>query len=295
MRFFVPIVPSYVNNKFLDEILHFTNWIGFNLFDLMKNRIFQDVKKYGIKETFDISNDKKIFITTTERDEFLIQYYDKLDGLNNFISIVETLDVDLVMGPDWFVYEEMSKFERSKNIMKALLLNQKCLNCDNVVPNIHGTTISEMINFVKPFKEQGKELFVLPGREYFLNINNRKYSMRKFFGFTSVLSRKENLKLIVTGINSPKIHRYLQDVKSFVGLGWLIQARYRRLIDEDTFKSIFIDFVIDNDFEDNILDINDLADPKYDTLRASYNLKKIIQQINEPFDLKQQILGGFYG
>jgi hypothetical protein len=199
------------------------------------------------------------------------------------------------MGPDWFVYEDMSNFERTKNIVKASIMNQKCLKCEKIIPNIHGTNMKEMREFIKPFKEQGKELFAFPSREYLINIGDRKQSMLKILGFTRALTRQDNIELVVSGANSPKLHNYLSDVKVFVGLGWFIQAYYRRLIDNDTYISIFGDFEIDNKIEDRIENVKELAESENDSVRVLYNLRKINDQLVETFPFKQQILGEYCG
>jgi len=294
MRSFIPQFSSYVDDSFLNDMLPHTNWIGFNYFDLLHNRIFPKVKKHGIRDVYNISDKKKIFLSTTEKDELLINYYNNQNGLNDFILNVEELDADLVMGPDWFVYEKMGIQEKTRHITKASLMNQKCLSCDKIIPNIHGTNIHELSEFIKPFKELGSDLFVLPGREYFRRKGDVKNSQKQFYGFTSYLKRIEEVELLVTGISSPRVHRYLSDVKYFVGQGWDIQAAFRQIIDDLTFKKIVNGLELDQNIVENV-SLNELLDEEYDSLRALYNLIKINEKINETRILKQKILGEYFG
>jgi hypothetical protein len=65
MRFFIPQIPSYIKPDILEYIIPHTEWIGFNYFDLIHNSIFSEVQMHGVKEIFNISDNKKIFITTS--------------------------------------------------------------------------------------------------------------------------------------------------------------------------------------------------------------------------------------
>ena len=295
MRFFVPLIPSHSDIELVDEIQSKTDWIGFNIFNLMKSSLFKDIMKYGLKDTYGINENKKIFLTTTELDDFLIEYFNKANKLSEFINIIQNIDADKVMGPDWFVYEDMPQCERHANILYAYALNQKCLKCEKIIPNIHGATLNEMIKFTKPFIEQGINQFVLPGREYFINLGDRKKARNQFYGFTSYLTRIHKINLIVTGLSSPKIQNYLLDVNGFTSLGWLIQARKRRLISDYTYKQLSNDFELDRNIVPENLDSKEISKKEYNYLRAKYNLIKINEKINNQPELKQKILGECFG
>lgn len=290
-RYFIPLVPPYVNPSVLKGVMPYTTWIGLNLFDMRDSKFYAAAKRNGIKAAFGIDEDKRIFLTSTGRDENLIPFYDEQNGIDQFISDVTDFDVDIAMGPDWFVYEDQPSNERRKNIAKAIELNEKCIDLENFVPNIHGTTFQEIETFIKPFKQQGKTLFVMAGRGRLINLGNRKRSQKSFSFLTSTIIRCEDIRLIVTGCSSPKLQEDMPGVSGFVGLGWLIQARNRRLIMGKTFTRISDPrfFCHDSSCCASISK-EELAKPERESNRAIHNLKRIIDSLMTPPEFCQYSL-----
>jgi hypothetical protein len=279
-RFFIPLIPAHIRPGVLKGIMPHTNWIGLNLFDLRRSRFYAAAKKKGIRPAFGIDEDKRIFLTSTGKDEELIPFYDEHNGIDQFRSDVIDFDIDAAMGPDWFVYEDQPPNERRKSIEKAIEFNERCIDLENVIPNIHGTTFQEIETFVKPFKEQGKTLFVMAGRGRLINLGNRKESQRSFSSLTSTITRCENIRLIITGCSSPKLQEGMPDVSGFVGLGWLIQARNRRLILDKTYTRLSdpLFFCRDSNCCAS-LSKEELAKPDHEPKRAIHNLRRIVNSL----------------
>jgi hypothetical protein len=274
-RFFIALLPVNVEQNLFDSIIPHTDWVGFNLFDLRRSKLYPALKKRGLKDTFHINDDKKTFLTSTDKDENLIKFFAR-DCIKSFKSDILDFNPDMAMGPDWFVYEDMTPEKRKENIEKALKLNQECINLENIIPNVHGTTVQEMKDFIEPFKVQGKENFVIPGREYNYNLGDRKKSQQRFSALTSIIARFEKIKIITTGISSPKLQQNLPEISGFVSLGWLIQACYRRLIFNKTYRSIFNpEFFCDDYSCCAPFSKEELASPENNHIRAIHNLKKI--------------------
>jgi hypothetical protein len=279
-RYFIPLVPPHIRPNVLKSIMPHTDWIGFNLFDLRGSKFYAIAQKRGIKTAFGIGEDKKIFLTSTGKDEKLIPFYNRQNGIDQFRSDVINFDVDMAMGPDWFVYEDQPPNERKKNIRRSIELNEKCVDLENVIPNIHGTTFQETKAFIKTFKGQGKTLFVMAGRGRLINLGNRKRSQRSFSSLTSTIVRCEEIRLIITGCSSPKLHNDMPDVSGFVGLGWLIQARNRRLIMDRTYRRIFDPHFFCHDSSCCAsLSKEELAKPDHEPNRAIHNLRRIIHSL----------------
>jgi hypothetical protein len=279
-RYFIPIVPVHIKPEVLKNIMPYTNWIGFNLFDLRGSKFYDAVKRKGIRDTFEIDDGKRIFLASTGKDEKLVPFYDNQDGIEQFRADVKDFDADMVMGPDWFVYEDQLPEDRRKNIAKAIELNKECIDLENVVPNIHGTNFQEIRSFIESFKEHGKRLFVMAGRGRLINLGNRKKSQNRFSSLTSTIVTYEKIRLIVTGCNSPKLQENLPAVSAFAGLGWLIQARNRRLIMGKTYRRIFDPGFFCDDFSCCAsLSKEELARKEKESARAIHNLKRIVQSL----------------
>jgi hypothetical protein len=275
-RYFIPLVPSYVRPNVLKSVMPFTEWIGFNLFELRSSKFYPIAKKKGIRDTFEIDDQKRIFVTSTGKDERLIPFYNEHDGISQFRSDITDFDVDMAMGPDWFVYEDSPPYERNKNIARAMELNESCIDLENVIPNVHGTNLQEVKCFIEPFKQRGKRLFIMAGRGRLINFGNRKKSQRNFSSLTSTVVECEKIQLIVTGCNSPKQQENLPHVSGFAGLGWLIQARNRRLIMGKTYRRISDEDFFCNDSDCcSSLSKEELAKTEHEPQRAIHNLKRI--------------------
>jgi hypothetical protein len=279
-RYFIPLLPANTKPSIISAILPHTDWVGLNIFDLQRSKVYAEAKRIGsIKDALGLPVGKKVFLTSTERDENLEKFYEK-GGIEKLKSDISDLSPDMVMGPDWYVYDDMPEFERTKNIMKAIDLNQKLIDFDVMAPNIHGTNPTEIRRFIEPFKAQGKRNFIMPGREYLINRGDRKRCQELFSALTSITARTENVDLIVTGCGSPKLQQSLPDVKGFVGIGWMVQAGYRRLIFNGTYHSIF-----DKEFHCDDPDCcasaipEELAKPEKNLVRYVHNLKKIKSDI----------------
>lgn len=279
-RFFIPIVPVHINPNVLVSIMQHTKWLGFNLFDLRESKYYESAEREGIKNTFNIDGRKKIFLTSTKADEKLAVFYNNQNGIEKFKSDVTNFNVDIAMGPDWYAYDDDPSHMREASIKKAFELNEKCIDMENVLPDIHGTNFQEAIKFIKPFKEQGKELFVIAGRGRLINLGRRGNSQINFAGLTSAITKYEGIKLIVTGCSSPKLQYMMPDVLGFAGLGWLIQARNRRLIMGNTYRRI-------SDSKFSCSDKNccalftkeELFKPENESIRAIHNLKRICSNL----------------
>ncbi len=292
-RFFVPLVPPYVKPQVLQDIMPFTKWIGFNYIEVIGSRSYPAAQKRGVRDAFGISEEKKIFMTTTGHDEKLERFYSDPSGIEQFRSDIQDFNVDMVMGPDFYAYEDQTPNERKKSIAKALELNERCIDLENVVPNIHGTNFQEIRKFIEPFKMRGRTVFIMPGREYLINLTDRKRSQREFSSLTSTITRSEKIKMIVTGCSSPMLQSNLPDVSGFVGMGWWIQAKYRRLILGNTFTSIFDPRFHCNDFSCCAsLDSKQLRRPEKDSIRAVHNLKQIQARLKERPQFSQHSLMG---
>ena len=289
-RSFIPLFPVYIKHDILESMLPYSNWIGFNYFELRRRKFYDDVKRRGIRKTFNIDDKKKIFLTSTNNDKAIEKFYDH-EGIVTFKSDVKAFDATMVMGPDWYIYEDMNPSQRNESIEKAIRLNQECIDLGNIVPNIHGTNPQEIGRFVEPFKAQGINAFVMPGREYLINRYYRKRDQAKFSALTSTISRLEKIDLIVTGCSSPKLMFDLPDVSSFVSLGWLVQARCRRLIMGKTYMRI-----LDPRFhcEDSrccaTFTKEELVKQENESFRAIHNLNKINSQVNERSKIIQNSL-----
>jgi hypothetical protein len=275
-RYFIPLISVYTRGILLRDILPHVDWIGFNYFELKRSKYFRMAKEKGIRDTFGIDDEKKIFLASTAKDEELEQFYFGLNGIDVFKSDVTDFNVDRAMDPDWFIYCDQPRSEREKNSNIALQLNEQCISLENVVPNIHGTDFQEIRNFVEHFKKQGKLEFVIPGREYLINLDDRRRSQREFSFLTSTIAKEERISIITTGCSSPKLQESLPAVSGFVGLGWLIQARCRRLIFGKTFRNLFDPTFFCHDLDCcGSLDKLELAKPEHDSNRAIHNLRKI--------------------
>lgn len=292
-RYFIALVPVHTSQNILEKILLHIKWIGFNIFDLRGSKFYSVAKERGIRDAFNIGDDKKIFLTSTQKDEQLERFYEGSNGIAVFKSDVVDFDVDMAMGPDWYVYCDQPPDERRKHLKKALDLNEKCVELENVAPNVHGTNFREMTEFIELFKAQGKSIFVIPGREYLINLDDRKKSQREFSSLTSTIAREERIKIIITGCSSPKLQENLPDVSGFAGLGWLIQARCRRLVFGKTYRSLFDPAFSCNDPNCcGSFDRYELARPERDATRAIHNLRKIQSQLVERPKFSQSCLVG---
>jgi hypothetical protein len=291
-RFFIPMVPPYINPKILKDVQQYTDWIGFNLFELRHSKFYNSAKKKSIRDTFEIDDKKKIFLTSITKDKELKRFYDKHNWIEEFKSDVRDFDVNMAMGPDWFSYKGGPK----DNIQKAIELNMNFLDLEIIVPTIRGTNFQEVKSFIEPFKALGRTLFVFTGREYLVNLADRKRAQFEFFSLTSKMTRIEKIKLIVTGCNSPKLQESLPAVLGFAGLGWLIQSRQRRLIMGKIYKSIFDPkFSCVDPSCCASIDKKALAKPENDSVRATHNLRKINANLKERSTFSQTYLPGFYG
>ena len=275
-RFFIPMVSVYSRPTLLKAILPFTHWIGFNYFELIQSKFYPLAKNIGLKKTFQIDDETNIFLSTAAKDNKLIKFYDVKNGIETFKSDVTKLGVNLVMGPDWFSYKEDSLSVRKEVIRKAIELNTACLGIDNLVPTIRGTNFSEMAEFIKYFKAKGVNAFVFAGREYLINLGDRKRAQQEAFLLTQILVKTLGIKLLFTGCSSPRLYRELTSVSGFASQGWLIEAKQRRLLKGKTYMRISNDkfFCYDEDCC-KFLSRKDLKSERSDILRAIHNLKQI--------------------
>jgi hypothetical protein len=295
-RFFIPMVPPYVSQELLKEMLQHTNWIGFNRFEVRHSKFYDEAKKRGLRDTFKIDDGTSIFLTSTAKDEELIRFYGQNSCFEELKSDIINFDVNMAMGPHWFVYKKDPPERRKKDIKKAFELNMSFSDLENVLPTIHGTKFQEIRRFVEPFKAQGKKLFVLPGREYLINLEDREKAQREFSFLTSTTARAEKIDLIVTGCNSPKLQESLPAVLGFAGLGWLIQSKQRRLIMGKKYVSIFDPRFFCNDSDCcALIHKKDLTKPENDSVRAIHNLRQINACLEERPKFSQTYLGDFNG
>ena len=295
-RFFIPMIPPYIESKVLLNVLQNSKWIGFNLFELRHSRFYRDIKNKGLKDTFGIDDDTKIFLASIAKDEQLKDFFGHLNWLEEFRSDIIDFDVDIVMGPDWFSYKEDSLAQRRANIERATSLNMGLLDLENVVPTIRGTSVQEFRAFIEPFKAQGKTLFVLTGREYLINLGDRKKAQLEFSSSTSVIVQSEKIRLLVTGCNSPKLMEMLPTVSAFSGLGWLIQSRQRRLIMGKTYLSIFNPKFFCHDSNCcAAMSKKELKNPENDSVRAIHNLRRINANLGMKSNFSQICLEGLDG
>lgn len=275
-RFFIPMVSVYTKPEILKAIMPHTSWIGFNYLELRGSKYSILAKARGLRETFCIEDKIKIFLSTTAKDKQLIQFFNKSNGLEKFRSDVQSFGVNLTMGPDWFSYKDDPLDLRKEEVMKSIELTNGCLELENLAPTIRGTNFEEMVSFVEHFKAQGNKVFVFAGREYLINLADRKRAQREAFFLTATLARVEGINLILTGCSSPKLQEKLFAVWGFAGQGWLIQSMQRRLIKGKTYLNIFNPkFSCDNPNCCGLVDINNLKTSDYDSLRATHNLRLI--------------------
>jgi hypothetical protein len=278
------MVPANIKPDVLNSLVPFTDWIGFNLFDIRKSKMYATIQGKGIRSTYNINDKTRIFISSTAEDEQLVKYYNQPNAIERLKKDIVNFGVDLVMGPDWFVYEDQPLSVRRKNLAKAISLNQQCVDVENIAPNIHGTNLAEATSFIEPFKKQGKQLYVMAGRGRLINFGERKKSQRNFAFLTSAINSNEKVKLIVTGCSSPKLQEMLTAVTGFASLGWLIQSRLRRLIMHKTYRSIFDRMFVCKDYDCcAMVPKKELAQSIHDKRRAIHNLKKITAGLaNQP-------------
>jgi hypothetical protein len=295
-RFYIPMVSPYLKLGMLQDILKHTLWIGFNIFELKHSKFYDNVKSKGLKDAFGINDDVKVFLTSITKDQNLINFFGHPNWLKEFRSDIMDFNVDMAMGPDWFSYKEDSFKQRKANIKKAIELNMGLLDLENVAPPIRGTSLEEFRSFVAPFKAQGKTFFIFAGREYLINLGDRKKAQLEFSSLTSVITQLEKVRLVVTGCNSPKLMETLPTVSGFSGLGWLIQSRQRRLIMGKTYLNIFDPKFFCND---NgccaAISKKDLKNPENDSIRAIHNLRRINANLGNISEFSQAYLGDFDG
>ncbi len=295
-RVFIPMVQPYISPKIMRLILPYTKWIGFNCFELRHSKFYDQAKRKGLRKTFDISDETKIFLTTVAKDKELIRFYDEPYSLETLKSEISNFDVDMAMGPDWYSYQDDPQEKRKENLERAIELNMSFVDLENVVPTIRGTNFQEVRSFVQPFKSRGKRLFVLTGREYLINRGNRKKAQTELSSLTSAIKESEKIRLIVTGCNSPKLMATLSAVSGFSGLGWLIQSKKRRLIMGKTYLNVSDPRFLCKDSRCcRNLDKDDLKNPEQDSVRAVHNLVKINAQLNAEPMPSQICLEGFDG
>jgi hypothetical protein len=275
-RFFIPMVSVYTKPTLFKAIQPYTIWIGFNYFQLIHSKYYPLAKAIGLKKTFELDNKTNVFLSTAAKDKQLIKFYNKENGLETFKSDVKKLNVELVMGPDWFSYKEDPLSVRNEVIRKSIELNAGCLSIENLAPTIRGTNFQEMAMFIDAFKRQGVKTFVFTGREYLINLADRKRSQQEVFLLTASLARAKNIKLILTGCSSPRLYEKLSAVWGFASQGWLIEAMQRRLLKGKSYM-----FISNSNFFCNDSDCcaslskSDLKSDKCDNLRAIHNLKSI--------------------
>jgi hypothetical protein len=275
-RFFIPMVSVYTKPLFFKAILPFTRWIGFNYFEIIHSNHYLMAKTMGLRKAFGIDDKTYIFLSTAAKDKLLVKFYDNEKGLETFKSDMKKLKANLVMGPDWFSYKEDPLFARKEVVTKAIELNSACLSIDNLVPTIRGTNFSEMSDFVRYFKDRGVKVFVFAGREYLINLGDRKRAQQEAFLLTQLLVKKFGIRLLLTGCSSPLLHRKLQSVSGFAGQGWLIQAKQRRLLKGNTYVHISNKAFSCNDSDCcRFFRNEDLKNEKCDFSRAIHNLKRI--------------------
>lgn len=295
-RFFIPMVQPYISPKILRCIIPYTKWIGFNFFELRHSKFYQQTKEKSLRNAFGIGNETKIFLTTIAKDKELIRFYAEPNSLDELRSDILDFDVDLAMGPDWFSYKDDPPKKRKENLEKAIELNMRFLDLENVVPTIRGTNFQEVSNFIQRFKTLGRQLFVLTGREYLVNRGDRKKAQTEISSLTSAIVDSERIRIILTGCNSPKLMTALPVVSGFSGLGWLIQSKKRRLIMGKTYFNISDPRFSCKDHRCCAnLDKDSLKDQEHDSVRAVHNLLMINAYLKtEPF-LSQTYLEGFDG
>jgi hypothetical protein len=280
-RFFIPMVPPYIKQELLKAVLLHTSWIGFNYLEIRNSRLYPLFKARGIRDTLGIDDKTKIFLSSTAKDKQLIRFYDKSNGIEKFKSDTRSFGIDLLMGPDWFSYKNDPLAVRKEVIRKSVALTLGCLELENLVPTIRGTNFQEMASFVDYFKAQGKNLFVFTGREFLINLADRKRAQQEVFLLTATLARSEGIKLILTGCSSPRLQERLFAVWGFAGQGWLIQSMQRRLIKGKTYLNIFDPkFSCDDPSCCGLITINDLKNAEYDSVRAIHNLRRITASLN---------------
>jgi hypothetical protein len=227
--FFIPQVSVYTKKNTIDRVQQISNWIAFNYFELLHSKYYGHAKQKGIHQTFGISPGKHIFLTTADHDERLLHFYNNA-GVQMFKKDVLLLGADLIMGLDWFAYQDDTLSERKKSIERGIELTKNCLDVPNLIPTIQGTNFKEVTDFIQVFKKHGNTRFVLPIRGQMLNFGCRKKSQNTAALLTSTVVRQENIKLFVTGCNSPGLMQRMPSVYGFIGQGYLIQAKQRRLI-----------------------------------------------------------------
>jgi hypothetical protein len=275
-RFFIPMVSVYTKPIFFKAILPFTHWIGFNYFELLHSSRYLLAKTMGLRKAFRIDDKTNIFLSTAAKDKLIVKFYDKENGLETFKSDVKKLKANLVMGPDWFSYKEDPLSTRKEVIRKSIELNSACLGIDNLVPTIRGTNFSEMSDFVKYFKDRGVRIFVFAGREYLINIGDRKRTQQEAFLLTQSLVKSLGIRLLFTGCSSPRLYRKLQSVSGFASQGWLIQAKQRRLLNGNAYVHISNRAFSCYDADCcRFFRREDLKSERCDFYRAIHNLKRI--------------------
>jgi hypothetical protein len=293
-RFFIPVVSVYTEPELLKAIMSHTSWIGFNYLELRNSNRYPFAKARGLRDAFGLDDQTRIFLSTTAKDKRLVRFYDESNGLEKFRSDMLSFGVDLTMGPDWFSYKDDPLSLRQKVVRKSIKLNMDCLDLENLAPTIRGTNFQEMAGFISHFRVQGKKVFVFPGREYLINLADRKRAQREAFSLTATLTRAEGIKLILTGCSSPKLQQRLFAVWGFAGQGWLIQSMQRRLIKDETYVSIFNKrFFCDDPRCCASISINDLKSPRCDSIRAIHNLRRINAALKPMPKIEQTCLEEF--
>jgi hypothetical protein len=270
------MVSVYTRQEILKSVLPYTNWIGFNYFELIGSKYYSLANALGLRRAFCLDDDTKIFLATTAKDKQLIRFYDDPNWMKKFRSDVRSFAVDLTMGPDLFSYKDDPLTLRKKLVEKSIALTAECLDIQNLAPAIRGTNFEEMAYFINHFKTKGKDLFVFAGREYLINLADRKKAQQEAFTLTANLVRTLDIKMIMTGCSSPRLMEKLFAVWGFAGQGWLIQSNQRRLIKDKTYVSIF-----DKKFSCHDphcccnVTMEQLRNKQYDSVRAIHNLKQI--------------------
>jgi hypothetical protein len=288
------MVSVYTKPELLKAVVPHTSWIGFNYLELRTSSLYSFVKARGLREAFEIDNGTRIFLSTTGKDKQLLHFYNELSGLEKFRSDIQNFGIDLAMGPDWFSYKDDPSWLRKESVGKSIELTTGCLDLENIAPTIRGTSFREMAGFIDHFKAQGKQVFVFPGREYLINLADRKRAQREAFSLTATLARAKGIKLILTGCSSPILQERLFAVWGFAGQGWLIQSKQRRLIKGKTYMSIFDNrFSCDDPKCCASISLKDLKNTEHDSARAVHNLRRIIAALKPLPKFEQTCLEEF--
>jgi hypothetical protein len=292
-RIFIPLVMATSPQEINEIVFRNTKQVAFNYYEIRLNKkVYSIVKTRGIKDAFDIPEDVDVFLLTTEKDEIIKRLL--LDGdFSVFKQDIKDFEPDFFMGPDFWNYREMNNDENEEMVNVSTTFNLQCSDLDGLIPNIPGITLKQKMDFVDIFKAQGFDTFIQPGRESLINLAGRKKDEQILAYQVFGLKKLKKIKILITGCSSPRQQKLLYGANGFFGLGYLIDAMIRVLIQDDKFKWILKDntnFFCDNEKCCNSLPPSILAKEENDWRRVLHNLFENQRGVNEKTRFTQTYL-----